>query len=302
MRTLLFTGLLVGAVPWTIAAQTAALPTYDAARLADYHSWFDLHSQARLLETNNAKLYVFTPNTPVRSAPDEGAPALTHLAAGTPVGNIVEPRRTYRPRSTQRGYTAYWYQVNATSPDGRHLNGYVWGGHLAQAWQDVVPAPNEAPALLLLGLADNDRSANDLDIRAALRLVRHSRVIAETDIPGLCLFLECHARAVLQTQTEQPRSGYLAISAGTLITGCTGGIEKAIYVYREGNFRPVHHAEYLTGYRFSSNVLDLPAGDGRITRCVYGGEDRAFVPRWDCRELTLPPNPPVAGAVIRAAP
>jgi hypothetical protein len=283
MRYLLLTTAAVALLAIALSAQVR----YTGTEFEDYYRWFHQHSQTADFFTEGTTLYLFADQAPLRQRASEQAPVLMQLQLAQPLTNQAIAVEDLT-ESTLRGYPEAWFRVTACSPDGEPVTGYVWGGHLAKAWRHLPPDLPGHPDMALLGLTLDERQRPE-DIRASVRLLREGKVLAETEIPQLCVFEACGSstllRVLLPPAYPTEKVTPLIVEVSVLTSGCDTGVDKSLVAWDGQSLERIYQAEYTTGYIYHSRALNW--GDTRI--CRYSHEDGSFNTVWDCRDVVVSP-------------
>jgi len=281
--------LLLAALANASVPNLPAQEYFVAQDAGDYYEWFQQHSNASALFSDQATLYAFASNTPLREEPCEESTTILTLAPGETVRNQVYGVEDFIPTAEIRGYNDQWFQVVVDRPDGSTIPGFIWGGHLAKAWHQTDLNQDQEEELVLMGLTEQKRS-EPRDIRAELKVIRAGKTISTTQLPGMCVFGECDADAMLRTFTPDGQDNVTMLEASTMMIGCTAGIERAFLIWKGHSFECVFYGEMTTRQTYQETPfavrLTQKAGSAKICRFDGIGED--FNPVWRCadREIT----------------
>ena len=255
----------------------------------DYYEWFQQHSNASALFSDQTTLYIFARQTPLREDPCEESPPVMTLTAGETVRNQAYGVEDFVPTAEIRGYADQWFQVVVDRPDGSTLSGYIWGGHLAKAWHETDLSQDGTDELVLMGLTERER-AHQRDIRAELKVIRSGQIISTTELPGMCVFGECDSDALLRTFSPNEQKEMTMLEASTMMIGCTAGIERAFFIWKGNAFECVFYGEMTTQrtYKESPFAVRLTQKAGTAQICHFQGIGKDFNPVWQCadREIT----------------
>ena len=294
MRTVLLTLVVAGATLHAPSAQVR----YSERDFQDYYRWFQSVSPTDAQQRKGAQLLIFSPATPLRSAPFQTAGSLAYLPIGGTVTNLVgHPFDAFKDEIN--GYSDRWFRVGTRIEGAGWVEGYVWGADIARAWTRAALFPGEAPALAMLGIG-GDPIRHVSEMQGEVRIVHDQTLIQRIRIEKMCLFSECDSDALLRVLPDQPRPGQLLFEATSLISNCSGSsIEKAFFVWTGGGLRSIYHAEYTTGYTFSHTPLRVENEKNEPLECRYLGEDQSFNPIWACTAPAAAQGRP-AEKVIRA--
>ena len=260
---------------------------FISADYTRFFDWFNEQAQTEKLYTPNSTLYIFEYETPLLEEPCVTAEVIERLSIGQEVKNLPLPLSVEYPIEDQiNGYDDLWYYVEVPTTSGKSIQGYVWGGYLAKGWKYYDMAGDPDLEMILLGVSSHLRKI-PTDINAEIRILQGTQLIAQTQVPGLCVFEECSSSVLLRIH-QAPDSGALSvIEASTLTIGCEVGIEKNYFFWDgiqlskvmsgEFAFNPQHQK---TPFITQSKEIEKNTFQQRV--CIFSYEDEDFNPVWDC--------------------
>lgn len=282
--TLLTTVLLAGAL-----YSTPGQSRFVGQDHAQYFKWHNQHSQLEQLYTPGTELHAFGPAAKLHQKPNHRSPVLVNLQEGQSLTNRSDYRTTARaPEAEIDGYRDIWYRVSAQDDQGRTQTGYVWGAHLAKGWRQVDLTGDNRPELVMLGVSTAPRVTYS-DIRAEIRVLSGGLLLHTTTISGLCVFEECGSSPMLRIIRDQPYRGAIVLEASTMTNGCFTGIERSFYYWDGRGLQSVFHAEYTMDREYARQAFQV--NDPQASRamlCHYNGQNAAFDPIWECKEVKVP--------------
>ena len=280
--------LLLAALANVSVPNLPAQAYFVAQDADDYYEWFQQHSNASALFSDQTTLYTFARQTPLREEPCEESQLILTLTAGETVRNQAYGVEDFVPTAEIRGYLDQWFQVVVDRPDGTTVPGYIWGGHLAKAWHAIDLSQDGGNELVLLGLTEQQR-AHPRDIRAELKVIRSGQIISTTELPGMCVFGECDSDALLRTFSANDQEGMTMLEASTMMIGCTAGIERAFFIWKGNSFECVFYGEMTTQrtYKASPFAVRLTQKAGSAQICRFQGIGEDFNPVWQCADRKI---------------
>jgi len=277
--------LLLAALANASVPNLPAQEYFITQEAGDYYEWFQQHSNASALFSDQTTLYAFASQTPLREEPCAESQTILTLSAGETVRNQAYGVEDFIPTAEIRGYTDQWFQVIVDRPDGTTVPGYIWGGHLAKAWHQIDLSKDGEKELVLMGLTEKERN-HPRDIRAELKVLRSKEIISTTDLPGMCVFGECDSDALLRSFSPDGRDNMTMLEASTMMIGCTAGIERAFFIWKGNSFECVFYGEMTTRKTYKKNPfavrLTQKAGSAQI--CHFQGIGEDFNPVWQCAD------------------
>ncbi len=280
MRTSFLALILISLVHQSLNAQAH----FVSRDYQDYYKWYNERSQTPQLYVGGSSLYIFTNDTPVHSRPTLKASITTQLPIGTKVTNIGYPNYNF-PEDNIGGYGDIWHHVKGTTPAGKAFSGYVWGGNIAKSWAFNDLNGDQQKELILLGISAQRRT-NLPDIKADIRIISEGKLIAQTTVPGLCVFEDCDASNLVRIIENQPYAGTKILEVSTMSMGCYAGIEKAFYFWNGQYLEPVFHAEYTIDKTYDSqSFVCNNSNENQTMICRYDHEDQSYNPVWNCQPL-----------------
>lgn len=273
---------------------------YAKGDFVSFQRWFLSQSKPSDVFRQDAVLFAFRDRTALHTEAERSSPVITELPAGWRVQSL-SPAAHDMVQDQINGYGDYWFRVRLRDAIGRQLEGYIWGGDLARAWQWAGFFPDGNEQLIMLGMSDKP-FLDDGNIEAELRIAEKGRILYRKSVPSLCVFGECASKTLLRVFDNKPEQGGTMVEASTMVAGCTGGVEKAFYYWNGRQLERVYHAEYTTGTELANNSF-YPQGSQEAISCYYGGEDKSYNPVWICKTQPRPqPAGPASRPVVRAAP
>lgn len=284
MRVLLFSAtLLCIQLPFSSAQEE-----FVAQDFSDYYEWFDRHSQTELLYLPNATLHIFTDHTQVHLGPCQDSDVIAELSIGQPITNIAY-EDYYVPQDEINGYGDIWYHVKGLDRQGLPFQGYVWGAHIARAWQGAELTGDAAEEFVMLGIASVPRT-QPTEINSEIRILHRDRLWYQKLVPGLCLFEECATETMLRV-LEDPKRGFTFIETSTMTLGCWAGIEKAYFYWDGSKLDRVYQAEYTTDKEYANRSFTIHSEAGvPLQVCRFNGEDEKYNPVWKCEVVRAVPK------------
>ncbi len=295
MRTSFLAIILISLFHQIISAQSH----FVSRDYKDYYEWYNQRSQTAQLYVGGSKLYIFSNEARVYSCPSLKATVKTSLPIGTAVTNIGYPNYNF-PTDEIGGYGDIWHHIKGVTPSGQSFDGYIWGGDIAKSWAFNDLTGDQRKELILLGISSEKRSSLP-DIKADIRIVSNGKLIAQTTVPGLCVFEDCDASNLVRVLEDQPYAGVQIVEVSTMTLGCYAGIEKAFYFWNGQQLEPVFHAEYTIDKTCDSQAFVYrPQQTNQTMLCRYDREDKNYNPVWKCQPLegkNVDPNRTVKSAV-----
>ncbi len=248
-----------------------------------FYDWFHEHAQTELLYTHQATLYIFEYETPIRQSPCLEGEILGHLSIGQKVSNFIPNSDFYTPTEDQiNGYDDLWYPVKAHDSHGQEIEGFVWGAHIAKGWRRVDLTFDQEKELILLGISSRPRTEPE-DINAEIRILKGDHLLAQQQIPGLCLFEECQSSALLRIIQDSIYPELIVLEASTLTVACDVSIEKNFYYWDGFKLINVLSGEFAFNPTYTEKSFTLnrsPSRKGTVS-CSLSYLDENFNPVWD---------------------
>lgn len=259
---------------------------FISADYTRYYDWFHEHAQTAILYTPNTSIYIFEYNTPLRQEACLDSKILTHLSIGQTVKNLSSLEEDLLEDQIN-GYDDRWYPVQTTTASGQTITGFIWGAFIAKGWRYYDIAQDGQPALIMLGVSSHQRASPD-QIQAEIRVLQGSQLLAQEQVPGLCVFEECASSVLIRVIPKQTALNIPVIEASTLTVGCELSIEKNYFFWNGLRLQRVMHGElvfepYQQIATFVVEKKEVGEGMIEIKECRYIGEDDNFNPIWDCK-------------------
>jgi hypothetical protein len=265
-----------------LASQAAPAQQHLVSKdLGPYYDWFHARSQTEKLYTNQSTLYIFSNDAGLHQGPCKTSEKIHQLSQGEQVYNIAYTDEYYLPEDEINGYHDIWYHVTASDKNGKSVSGYVWGGDIAKGWRTIDISGDGKAEFLMLGVSSKERKELK-DINAEIRILSDGELIALKTVPGLCVFEECDASALLRVYRTQ--QGFTIVETSTLTMGCWAGLEKAFHYWDGKYLQRVYHAEYLTATEFTNESFVVNYSSG-TQLCQYSHEGSNFTPLWSCKKI-----------------
>ncbi|GEM_PF-944639 len=265
----------------------AAQSHFVAQDYSDYFEWFHERSQVDQLYADRTTLYTFNDKVNVRQTPSGKANIVTQLPIGYAVTNIAYGEKAL-PTSEINGYGDIWYHVKGKDAHGTAFTGYIWGAHIAKGWREADITGDGNPEFLMLGVSNLPRRKMT-DINAEICVLQNKRVVSQVLVPGLCIFEDCDASAMLRVMKSQATPGLMIVEASAMTIGCMTGIDKSFFYWNGSNLERVYQAEYSTQkemYRKKFVVAPNRTQTSTVQLCEYGGEDTSYNPIWNCKAVS----------------
>ncbi|GJM34319.1 MAG: hypothetical protein DHS20C18_33200 [Saprospiraceae bacterium] len=280
MRTIFLAFILINISQFALLAQ----PRFVNEDYKDFYEWFHQRAQTEKLYTDGSALYIFGQSSPVYSHPTLNSSVLLSLPIGKEVTNIGYKAYQY-PEDEIGGYGDIWYQVKGVSDSGKTFKGFVWGGNIAKSWTFSDLNGDNKNELIMLGISSQKRK-NLQDIKADIKIISAGKLMAQTTVPGLCVFEDCTASALIRVLKDQPYPGIFIFEASTMTIGCYAGIEKAFYFWNGQQLETVFHAEYTISKIYDNQAFVYrPQGNDQTMICRYDHEDKYYNPVWKCQPI-----------------
>lgn len=249
----------------------------------DFYDWFQSHSNASALYTDQSTLYTFAEETPVFAEPCETATPIDILKRGQSLTNRAYEIEDFIPTAEMNGYHDMWYQITLTSGTGIKRNGYIWGGHIAKAWLMTDINQDGETEFILLGVSERPRRQLR-DIRAAIVVLKSDTLLSVTEIPGMCVFEACTSDALLFAGTDV-EWGIPFLEASTLSIGCMANIERSILIWKGDRLECIYYGEMTTRATYKKEDFAVRQDEKTSTRiCHFQGFGADFLPIWSCKE------------------
>ncbi len=294
MKLLFLTLAIGGAVVQPSSGQPIM---YNESRFNQYRQWFERQSPTENLFQQGATLYVFSDYAPLRAISDQAGELLLELPAGTMVENISD----YLPTDRVDGHDDWWFRVRTHDANGCAVDGYIWGGHVARAWQQAPLLENGQSQLIMLGLAAEPLRTDLSNLQAEVRIAQQGHILYRHSIPKMCVSKDCASRSLLRVLPNQPRTGEMVLEASTLVVGCTTGIDKAFLHWTGRQLQLIYMQEYTRGHVYIDRPFEL-IRDGQKIKVRYEGENAAFDPVWQFSPGGPVSEQPTAASAGRAKP
>lgn len=266
---------------------------FIAADYTRYFDWFHEQAQTELLYTGQASLHIFEYETPLMQEPCTDSKVLDYLSIGQEVKNLASSslKNTFLEDQI-KGYDDLWYPIETISSQGKPIRGYVWGGYLAKGWRHFDLEQDGRMEFIMLGVSSRPRTIPE-NIQAEVRIVQGAQLLAQVQVPGLCVFEECASSALLRIIPDQPQAGQQIIEVSTLTVACEVSIEKNYFYWDGVQLKRVMHGElafepFQRTESFTAKKRIKENGQHEITECRYIGEDQNYNPIWDCQKTRKP--------------
>jgi hypothetical protein len=263
---------------------------FIAADYTRYFDWFHEHAQTELFYTHQASLFIFEYQTPLMQEPCNDSKVLDYLSIGQEVTNLTASSLKNALQEDQiKGYDDLWYPVRTISSRGEPIQGYVWGAHLAKGWRHFDLEQDGQSEFIMLGVSSRPRTTPE-NIQAEIRILQGAQLLAQVQVPGLCVFEECASSVLLRIIPDQPQAGRQIIETSTLTIGCEVSIEKNYFYWDGVQLKRVMHGElafqpFQEMDPFISEQKLKEDGQYEIIECTYLGEDPDFLPIWKCEKI-----------------
>ncbi len=279
MKELLFVATIVSGFFSTTFSQSNI--EYRDDQL-DYYTWFHEHSNTADLYQSGKIIYTFVDHALVHQEACVESRILADLPVGTPITNLFD--ETIEPTwESINGYNDIWYKVKGFDRDGNHFVGYLWGGHIAKAYQPAFVTGEGVEEFILLGVSSKKRKGLR-DINAELKVVSENKVISKATIPGMCLFEECTSDALVRILTDQPFKGEIIIEASSMTISCVTGIEKSYFSWKNGQLELVYQFSTPNKKETIKKSFSYDFPEETIL-CRYSHETADFTPVWKCKRI-----------------
>ncbi|MFN7119196.1 MAG: SH3 domain-containing protein [Saprospiraceae bacterium] len=282
VNLLLATLLVYQAIP------NSAQNLFVSQDYGDFFEWFHERSQVDQLYGDRTTLYIFSEKANIRKAPSSKAEIITQLPIGHAIINIAYGNRAL-PTAEINGYGDFWYHVKGKDVHGKPFIGYVWGANIAKGWREADITGDNYPEFIMLGVSSQTRK-KPTDIKAEVCVLQNNRVVSRAIVPGLCVFEDCDASAMLRIMRSQVIPGLTIVETSAMTIGCLTGVDKAFFYWNGSGLERVYQAEYSTQTElYRKKFVVAPAGKpaNNVQVCEYGGEDKSYNPIWNCKTVPV---------------
>lgn len=254
----------------------------------DYYTWFHERSNTVDLYQPGKVIYTFVDHAPIRREACIESDIVAELPIAAPVTNLFDESAPI-VWETVNGYNDIWHHVKGFDKNGHPFVGYIWGGHLAKAYQPAYITGDGLEEFVLLGVSSNQRKGLH-DLNAALKVVSDHKIIAKAIIPDMCLFEECTSDALVRVITDQPFKGEIIIEASSMTISCAMGIEKNYFSWQGGALHHIYHSSRPENI-VSTNKSFQYEQNGETILCRFSHEKADFTPVWSCKRIKKGVNP-----------